>query len=102
MLGNQLHSQTSTDGRPRARPKSNWRFLSATLAPSIVIYPRSSFIRLICGALLAAVGVAAGAPGTAIAASPAAPVPHYSIQAIRFADSPQDKVAEMVIGAPHG
>ena len=26
--------------------------------------------------------------------------PSYSIQAIRFADSPQDKVAEMVIGAP--
>lgn len=52
------------------------------------------------GALLAAVGVAAGAPGMVIAASPAVPVPHYSIQAIRYADSPQDKVAEMVIGAP--
>lgn len=35
----------------------------------------------------------------AAAAAPEAP-PHYSIQAIRFADSPQDLVAEMVIGAP--
>jgi glyoxylase-like metal-dependent hydrolase (beta-lactamase superfamily II) len=38
--------------------------------------------------------------GIAGAASTGGPVPHYSIQAIRFADSPQDKVAEMVIGAP--
>jgi glyoxylase-like metal-dependent hydrolase (beta-lactamase superfamily II) len=30
----------------------------------------------------------------------AASNPHYSIQAIRFADSPNDAVAEMVIGAP--
>src|ERR1700735_1403744 len=38
--------------------------------------------------------------GIAGAASTGGPVPDYSIQAIRFADSPQDKVAEMVIGAP--
>jgi glyoxylase-like metal-dependent hydrolase (beta-lactamase superfamily II) len=33
-----------------------------------------------------------------LGASPA--IPRYSIQAIRFADSPNDAVAEMVIGAP--
>jgi hypothetical protein len=42
MLGNQLHSETSRDGRPRAWPKSNWRSLSATLAPSIVVCSRDS------------------------------------------------------------
>lgn len=65
---------------------------------------RSSFVPRIRAALLlgagALGGAATGAPGVAGAASPAAPVPHYSIQAIRFADSPGDKVAEMVIGAP--
>ena len=30
----------------------------------------------------------------------ATPAPDYSIDAIRVADSPQDRVAEMVIGAP--
>ncbi|HMK85633.1 MAG TPA: N-acyl homoserine lactonase family protein [Steroidobacteraceae bacterium] len=30
----------------------------------------------------------------------ATPAPHYSIEAIRYANSPQDPVAEMVIGAP--
>ncbi len=34
------------------------------------------------------------------AAIPAAQAPEYSIQAIRFADSPGDSVADMVMGAP--
>src|ERR1700733_10222250 len=98
MLGNQLHSETSRDGRPRAWPKSNWRSLSATLAPSIAVCSRFSFIRPLKGALPAALVAAAG---LAIAtAAPTGPAPRYSIQAIRFADSPQDKVADMVIGAP--
>ena len=36
------------------------------------------------------------------AAIPAAQAPEYSIQAIRFANSPGDSVADMVMGAPKG
>jgi hypothetical protein len=64
-----------------------------------VVWSRSSFIRRLKGALLPALAAAAGLT-LATAASMPGPVPHYSIQAIRFADSPQDKVADMVIGAP--
>src|SRR5271170_724402 len=99
MLGNQLHSETSGDGRPRPRDKSNWRSLSATLVPSIVVWLRPSLTHCLKGALLAALVAAAGLT-IATAASPPGRVPHYSIQAIRFADSPGDQVAEMVIGAP--
>jgi len=35
-----------------------------------------------------------------VAATPAVQAPEYSIEAIRFADSPGDSVAEMVMGAP--
>lgn len=37
---------------------------------------------------------------TLLAAAPGVQAPEYSIEAIRFADSPGDSVAEMVIGAP--
>jgi glyoxylase-like metal-dependent hydrolase (beta-lactamase superfamily II) len=52
--------------------------------------------------LTAVAGVAVLSAALAIGAAGAgpAPPPHYSIEAIRFADSPQDLVAEMVIGAP--
>jgi hypothetical protein len=59
---------------------------------------RSSFIQRLKGALPAVLLAAAGL--TIATAASTGPVPRYSIQAIRFADSPQDKVAEMVIGAP--
>jgi glyoxylase-like metal-dependent hydrolase (beta-lactamase superfamily II) len=56
------------------------------------------FIQRLKGALPAVLLAAAGL--TIATAASTGPVPRYSIQAIRFADSPQDKVAEMVIGAP--